>query len=161
MKRARVLSFGIALMSFAAFSATTFTIFRGMSVRNRPESRNDSERSFSILFASLRSYDDFGSAIEATPNLPPLVGRGSRVVRARPPSSMPTAIKSKGTGIGLAICRRFLQSVGGSIALEDRVHGGTRACFNHPETCTRECLSSTRRRSMKKEHPRNPRIAER
>jgi two-component system sensor histidine kinase HydH len=69
MKRARVLSFGIALVSFAALSVVNVVIFRGMTVRNRLESRNDCERTFSILFASLRSYDDFGSAIEATPNL--------------------------------------------------------------------------------------------
>jgi two-component system, NtrC family, sensor histidine kinase HydH len=69
MKRARFLSVGIALVSFAALSAVNVIIFRGMTERNRLESRNDSERTFSILFASLRRYDDFGSAIEATPSL--------------------------------------------------------------------------------------------
>ena len=69
MKRARVLSFGIALVSFAALSVVNVVIFRGMTVRNRLESRNDSERTFSILFASLCRYDDFGSAIEATQSL--------------------------------------------------------------------------------------------
>ena len=41
--------------------------------------------------------------------------------------------KSRGTGIGLVICRRFVQAAGGSIALEDRLHGGTRARVNLPE----------------------------
>jgi two-component system sensor histidine kinase HydH len=100
MKRARVLSFGIALVSFAALSVVNVVIFRGMSVRNRLESRNDCERTFSILFASLRSYDDFGSAIEATENLKQLVvgvglynGRGDILYRwgAAPQSYVPPA----------------------------------------------------------------------
>lgn len=35
--------------------------------------------------------------------------------------------KSKGTGIGLSVCRRFVQAAGGSISLADREGGGTRA----------------------------------
>ncbi len=69
MKRTRFLSISIALVSFAALSVVNVVIFRGMTERNRLESRNDSERTFSILFASLRRYDDFGSAIEATESL--------------------------------------------------------------------------------------------
>jgi two-component system sensor histidine kinase HydH len=35
--------------------------------------------------------------------------------------------KSRGTGIGLAICRRFAQAARGNVLLEDRAGGGTRA----------------------------------
>ena len=35
--------------------------------------------------------------------------------------------KSKGSGIGLAICRRFAQAARGSVVLDDRPGGGTRA----------------------------------
>lgn len=69
MKRTRFLSIGITLVCFAALSAVNVVIFRGITERNRLESRNDCERIFNILFASLRLYDDFGSAIEATQSL--------------------------------------------------------------------------------------------
>ena len=67
--RTRLMSIGIALLFFVALSAVNVVIFRGMTERNRLESRTDSERTFSILLDSLRRYDDFGSAIEATESL--------------------------------------------------------------------------------------------
>jgi two-component system sensor histidine kinase HydH len=60
---------GAALVSFLVLSAVTVVIFRGLKERYRLESRNDCERTFSVLFTSLRRYDDFGSAIEATRDL--------------------------------------------------------------------------------------------
>ncbi len=41
--------------------------------------------------------------------------------------------KSRGTGIGLAICRRFIQAAGGAVSLEDRPGGGTTARVVLPE----------------------------
>jgi two-component system sensor histidine kinase HydH len=35
--------------------------------------------------------------------------------------------KSRGTGIGLSVCKRFVAAAGGSIALENRQGGGCRA----------------------------------
>lgn len=69
MSRARILSVGVALMFFGVLSALNLLIFRGLEERNRLESRIDTERTFSILLASLRRYDDFGSAIEAAQRL--------------------------------------------------------------------------------------------
>ncbi len=87
-RKKQLLSAGIALVSFAALSAVNLVIFRGMSERSRLESRNDGEQTFSILFTSARSYDDFGSAIEATPSLKKEIlglgfydGKGSSLLR--------------------------------------------------------------------------------
>jgi two-component system, NtrC family, sensor histidine kinase HydH len=41
--------------------------------------------------------------------------------------------KSRGSGIGLTICRRFVESVSGSISLEERPGGGTRVRISIPE----------------------------
>jgi len=40
--------------------------------------------------------------------------------------------KSRGTGIGLSICRRFAEAAGGSVALEQRTGGGCRARLSLP-----------------------------
>lgn len=40
--------------------------------------------------------------------------------------------KSRGTGIGLPICRRFAEAAGGSVALEPRTGGGCRARLSLP-----------------------------
>jgi len=40
--------------------------------------------------------------------------------------------KTTGTGLGLAICRRIAHDLGGSISLEDRAGGGTRAVVEIP-----------------------------
>ncbi|PKL23989.1 MAG: two-component sensor histidine kinase [Spirochaetae bacterium HGW-Spirochaetae-3] len=42
--------------------------------------------------------------------------------------------KSRGTGIGLSVCRRFAEAVGGSVALEDRPEGGCRARLALPSS---------------------------
>lgn len=44
--------------------------------------------------------------------------------------------KSRGTGIGLSICRRFAEAAGGSIALEPRTGGGCRARLSLPAAGT-------------------------
>jgi two-component system sensor histidine kinase HydH len=46
--------------------------------------------------------------------------------------------KSRGTGIGLAICRRFVQAAGGTVLLEDRPGGGTVARIALPEAGARQ-----------------------
>lgn len=65
----RHLSLVLALLAFAGATAVDVAIFRGMSARNRLESRNDAERRMNILLSSLRDYPDFGAAIEALPSL--------------------------------------------------------------------------------------------
>lgn len=65
----RPLSLALALLAFAGATAVDVAIFRGMSSRNRLESRNDAERRMNILLSSLRDYPDFGSAIESLPSL--------------------------------------------------------------------------------------------
>lgn len=68
-KRTRVLSLLIAALAFAVLSGLAIVIFRGMSERNLLESKNDCERTINVLFSSLRNYDSFGAAVEATPVL--------------------------------------------------------------------------------------------
>jgi len=41
--------------------------------------------------------------------------------------------KSRGSGIGLTICRRFVESAGGTISLDGRPDGGVRARISIPE----------------------------
>ncbi len=59
--------------------------------------------------------------------------------RGIPPSDRPRLFdpffttKSRGTGIGLAICRRFVEAARGRLTLEDRPGGGTRARIELPE----------------------------
>ena len=68
-QRTRVLSLLIAALAFAVLSGLAVVIFRGMSARNLLESKNDCERTISVLFSGLRNYDTFGAAVEATPVL--------------------------------------------------------------------------------------------
>jgi two-component system sensor histidine kinase HydH len=63
--KTRLASIGVALLAFAVLTALSIVIFRGMGERDKLESRNDAERTMSILLASLRDHDDFGSAIES------------------------------------------------------------------------------------------------
>jgi hypothetical protein len=69
MRRMRIVSVGLAVISFAALSGVNVLIFRGMNERNGLQSRNDVERTFTMLFTSLRGYSDFGAAIEGDPLL--------------------------------------------------------------------------------------------
>lgn len=69
MKRKRLVSIGLAALVFASLSIGTRLILGQMSERNLLESRNDAETIFSVLFASLRQYENFGAAIEATDTL--------------------------------------------------------------------------------------------
>lgn len=59
----------VALASFIALSALCVAVFREMTERTRLESRNDTERTLSMLLASLKDHEDFGSAVEASPRL--------------------------------------------------------------------------------------------
>jgi two-component system, NtrC family, sensor histidine kinase HydH len=63
--RAGLASLGLAIVAFALLTAFAVAIFRGMAERDRLEVRNDAERTMSLLLASLRDHDDFGSAIES------------------------------------------------------------------------------------------------
>jgi two-component system sensor histidine kinase HydH len=69
MGRMRIVSLGLAVISFAALSVVDMVIFRGMAERSRLESRNDLEQTFNILFTALRGHDEFGAAIDADPSL--------------------------------------------------------------------------------------------
>jgi two-component system, NtrC family, sensor histidine kinase HydH len=69
VKKPRLLSIAVALLSFAALSGVSVVVFRGLSEGSRLVSRNDIEQAVSALFSGLRFYEDFGSAIEATPSL--------------------------------------------------------------------------------------------
>ena len=69
VKKPRLLSIAIALLTFAALSGVSVIVFRGFSERSRLVSQNDLEQTVSALFAGLRFYEDFGSTIEATPEL--------------------------------------------------------------------------------------------
>jgi two-component system, NtrC family, sensor histidine kinase HydH len=64
VEKAKMASLGIALLAFALLSAFAVVIFRGIAERDRLEVRNDAERTMSLLLASLRDHEDFGSAIE-------------------------------------------------------------------------------------------------
>ena len=50
--------------------------------------------------------------------------------------------KSKGTGIGLSVCRRFVSAAGGSISLTDREGGGVRARMTLPAARSVEAHAS-------------------
>ena len=69
MKKRRSLSIAVALVLFVALSGLSVLVFRGLSDSRRLVSQNEMERTFSTLLAGLRFYEDFGSAIEATPDL--------------------------------------------------------------------------------------------
>ena len=69
MKKRRSLSIAVALVLFVALSGLNVLVFRGLSDSRRLVSQNEMERTFSTLLAGLRFYEDFGSAIEATPDL--------------------------------------------------------------------------------------------
>ncbi len=64
-----MVSVGVAALAFVALSGVSLLVFRGERARALLESRVDGERTISILFASLRNYEDFGTAIEAMPIL--------------------------------------------------------------------------------------------
>jgi two-component system sensor histidine kinase HydH len=64
-----MVSVGLALLSFAVLSAFVVVIVRGMNERTALESRSDGEQTINQLFASLRNFDDFGTAIENMPSL--------------------------------------------------------------------------------------------
>jgi len=49
--------------------------------------------------------------------------------------------KSRGTGIGLAVCRRFVEAIGGSLALEPRQGGGSVARLVLPAAPEASCGS--------------------
>ena len=63
--KTKLASLGLALLAFLALTAIAIVIFRGISERDRLESRNDAERTMNLLLASLRDHEDFGSAIES------------------------------------------------------------------------------------------------
>jgi len=58
-----------AVLAALALGALAALIFRGGAELNRLESRNDSERALNALLGGLRDHDDFGAAIEASPEL--------------------------------------------------------------------------------------------
>jgi two-component system, NtrC family, sensor histidine kinase HydH len=62
--KAKLASLGLALIAFLALTGIAVVIFKGMSERDKLESRNDAERTMNLLLASLRDHEDFGSAIE-------------------------------------------------------------------------------------------------
>jgi two-component system sensor histidine kinase HydH len=62
-------SFIAAFFAWMLLSALTIFILWGMRDRARLIRDNDNERIFNMLFASLRNYDDFGSAVESNPVL--------------------------------------------------------------------------------------------
>ena len=61
MLKTRMMSIGIAVLSFVALSAVNVALFRVLAESNRLESRYDGERTFNLLFAGLRDHADFGS----------------------------------------------------------------------------------------------------
>jgi two-component system, NtrC family, sensor histidine kinase HydH len=69
MKKPRLLSIAAALLSFIALSGVCVLVFRGLSDAQRLLSRNDMEQTVNSLFAGLLFYEDFGSVIQATPDL--------------------------------------------------------------------------------------------
>ncbi|MDR0876946.1 MAG: sensor histidine kinase [Treponema sp.] len=64
-KSLRTSSFAAAVFGWALLSALTVFILWGMRDRARLIRDNDNERIFNMLFAGLRNYDDFGSAVES------------------------------------------------------------------------------------------------
>jgi two-component system, NtrC family, sensor histidine kinase HydH len=62
-------SIGLSILIFALLSGVNVIIFRGMTAKNRLESRNDGEHTLNLLFSSLRDHEDFGKAIEAIQEL--------------------------------------------------------------------------------------------
>jgi two-component system sensor histidine kinase HydH len=66
---AGLVSVGAAVLAFVGLGALGLALYRGIEERLRLESRNDAERTMSLLFASLRDHEDFGSAIESSASL--------------------------------------------------------------------------------------------
>jgi two-component system sensor histidine kinase HydH len=62
-------SLAAALLCWVLFSALTVFIIQGMRDRSRLIRDNDNERILNTLFAGMREYEDFGSAIESVPLL--------------------------------------------------------------------------------------------
>lgn len=59
-------SIGLATAIFLALSALALIIADGIAQKDRLESRNDVERTFSLLLAGLRDHRDFGETIESS-----------------------------------------------------------------------------------------------
>jgi len=57
-------SLGLAFLAFSLLTVFAVVIFKGIAERDRLEVRGDGDRTMSLLFASLRDHEDFGSAIE-------------------------------------------------------------------------------------------------
>ena len=66
---ARATSLAFAAAAFAAFTALDAAAFRGLAELDRLRSRNEGERTMNALFAGLRYHEDFGEAIDASPEL--------------------------------------------------------------------------------------------
>ncbi len=62
-------SIGLATIAFLALSALALIIADGIAQKDRLESRNDVERTFSLLLAGLRDHRDFGETIESSASL--------------------------------------------------------------------------------------------
>lgn len=69
MNGTRLPSLLVAFVVFMALSVVNLIAFHSMNERDWVKSRYEAVRTSSNLFASLRSHDDFGSAIEATQSL--------------------------------------------------------------------------------------------
>jgi two-component system sensor histidine kinase HydH len=65
----RTASLAAAMFCWVLASALTVFIIQGMRDRARLIRDNDNERILNMLFAGLRGYEDFGSAIESSPVL--------------------------------------------------------------------------------------------
>lgn len=62
-------SVALAAIVFVALSGLVFIIAGGIAQKDRLQSRNDVERTLSLLLAGLRDHRDFGETIETSPTL--------------------------------------------------------------------------------------------
>jgi len=62
-------SMGLAAVAFLTLSGLAIIIAGGIAQKDRLESRNDVERTFSLLLAGLRDHRDFGETIESSSSL--------------------------------------------------------------------------------------------